>query len=277
MRLRGFLLIYVVICFFSGCALFSPKSFSPNEKEYPLDLTPLEILRILEERQGVYTHLWANGGITLSSPKVKGRKFFQATLLYQAPQKLRLRGYRMITSTLFEFIINGDNLALVWNRERKLFRGTRKDLEKYPEATFGMDPLYLPQALLIQQEFIRLLRGQRFDKWREGKDDYVFVTKDGERRAFLLRKKDLLVREAALYSRDGRLSLRLKFRRYAFSNGDILPVELEAFFPKTGLTARVEINEYKHPEAFQDSVFDLTPPRDFECHPLEEILESPSQ
>jgi hypothetical protein len=230
----------------------------------------------LKERHGSYSHLWASGGITLSGEKIKGKKFFQATLLYQAPLYLRLRGSRMITSTLFEFIINGDKIALIWNRERKWFQGTREELGKYPEAFFGMDPLLLPQALLIQQEFIRLLGEGRFDEWRRGEKDYVFVTKDPERKAFLLRKKDLLVREAALYSQEGKQTLRLRFKRYAFSNGDILPVELEALFPKTGLTARIDIKEYKHPEVFQDAVFDVTPPPGFERHSLKDLLESPS-
>jgi hypothetical protein len=276
MKLPVCILIASVIFLFSGCALFSPKPFSPLTLDYPGDLFPSDILRVLKERHGSYSHLWANGGITLSGAEIKGKKFFQATLLYQAPLRLRLRGSRMITSTLFEFIIHGDKIALVWNRERKWFQGTREELEKHPEATFGMDPLLLPQALLIQQEFIRLLGEGRFEKWRRGEKDYAFVTKDPEPRAFLVRKKDLLVREAVLYSKEGRQNLRLRFKRYAFSNGDILPVELEAYFPGTGMTARIEIKEYKHPEIFQDAVFDMTPPPGFERYSLKDLLESPS-
>jgi len=276
MKLPVSILIGIMILLFSGCALFSPKPFSPLKLDYPGDLSPSNILHVLKERHGSYSHLWASGGITLSGTEIKGKKFFQATLLYQSPLRLRLRGSRMITSTLFEFIINGDKIALIWNREKKWFQGTREELDKHPEATFGMDPLLLPQALLIQQEFIRLLEEGRFEEWRRGEKDYVFVTKDPERKAFLVRKKDLLVREAALYSKEGGQKLRLRFKRYDFENGDILPVELEAFFPRTGLTARIEIKEYKHPELFQDAVFDMTPPPGFERRSLKDLLESPS-
>ncbi len=277
---RGRLWIFLASMFLlmgSGCALISKKSFSPIREAYPTDLSPSEILNLLKERHRTHPTLWASGKIMLRGKPVRGKKFFRATILFQSPDHLRLRGSRMITSTLFEFVTNGERVAVVFNKEREWFEGTRADFEEHPEATMGLNPIVLPRALLIQQEFMRLLEEGRLFRWRKGEGCYVFVGRrdDGRKEAFLLRDRDLLIREAGIYNTDGRLALRLRYRRYARFNGEVFPGEIEVHFPEGEMTAIVRIAEYKRHPVFQPAVFALTPPPGYKHHPLSSLLESP--
>lgn len=277
-KCTSFLLLALVFMA-AGCSVFSPQPFSPIEKEYASQLEPPQLLEVLQARQTIHPNLWASGKITLSGEGIEGKKFFHMTLLYQEPDRLRLRGSRMITSTLFEFVINGDQVAVALNRDKQWFEGLRAEMQEYPEATMGLDPILLPMALLIQQEFARRLELDDFQRWGHEGDKYIFISGDADvsMKAFLVRKKDLLVKEAGFYNLDGRLNLRLSYRRYARFNGEILPEELVVSLPEKNLTARVSIKEYKWPPSFHDRVFDLASPPGFDQYPLSRLLEPPER
>jgi hypothetical protein len=274
--MRFFVFISALL-FLNGCALFSSKPFSPVQTQYPPELSPAEISRLLKERHSSFYNLWASGKITLWGNGIKGKKYFQATILYREPDSLRLRGSRMITSTLFEFIVNSGRMAVVWNREKTWFEGAKEEWVEHPELSLGIDPLFLPKGLLIHQELTGLFENQKITRWKKKGKTCLFLSEgtDGSREAFLVGIEDLLIREAALYSPDGLLAIRLKFLRYDSFDGEILPVELEAVFPQTSITARVQIDAYKFPESFDDTVFSLTPPPGYESHPLQVLLETP--
>lgn len=269
----------IITCFLpalvAGCSLFGTPSFSPLEMEYPRGLEPPDMFRLLEDRHENPTTLWAGGKITLSGGELKGSKFFHSTLLYQEPDRIRLRGSRMITSTLFEFIINGERAAFLLNRDKLWFEGETREMREREAATLGMDPARLPLSLLVHQEFLRLFREGRLEKWREGRDDYLFVgQKEADSKvAFLVTKKDLLIREAALYNAKGRLSLKLSYRSYDYFDGMLLPRDLEAYIPASGMKARISVKEYKFPPVFKDAVFRMSPPPGFQRRPLRELWE----
>jgi hypothetical protein len=275
MKIKFPLIFFTAVIFISGCAVFSPKPFSPIQTEYPSGLDPSDIYQLLEERHQMHSNLWARGKITLSGEPIEGKKFFHATLLYQEPDRLRLRGSRMITSTLFEFIINAENMAILFNKDKMWFEGMRSDLHEHPDASLRIDPVILPRALQIHQEFLRLFVENRFDKWRKGGNDYLFLgTGDDDLRvAFILRKRDLLIREAGIYNEDGELALRIHYKRYAVFDHEILPEELEVYIPDTGITTSVKIKEYKHPPVFQEAIFLLKPPQGFRRYPLSDLIE----
>jgi hypothetical protein len=274
--MRRFFFISLLL-FMCGCSIFARKPFSPLKTQYPPGLSPADISIFLKQRHKALPHLWASGKITISGKGIKGKKFFQATILYQEPDSLRLRGSRMITSTLFEFIVNSKRMAVAWNREKMWFEGEREEWVKHPELSLGIDPLFLPKGLLIHQELIRLFDDKRISRWNKKGKSYVFLSEGTEdsREAFEVGTEDLLIREAALYSPEGILSVRLKFLRYDAFDGEILPVELEAFFPQTSITARVQLDAYKFPETFDITVFSLAPPPGYESHPLHELVEPP--
>jgi hypothetical protein len=265
----------VLLLFITGCALISSRPFSPLRTDYPAGLDASEIFRVLEGRSVSHERLWAGGEITLRGEPLKGKKFFNATLLYEAPDRLRLRGSRMLTSTLFEYIMSADRVAVLFNHTKEWFGGTQGEFERHPEATLGLNPVELPKALLIQQDFMGRLGGGEFDRRGVSGEDYLFLSTKGDNRvAFLLRRKDLLVREAAVYRQDGRLLLRLRYRRYGLFLGEILPEELEMYFASSGVMARVHVAEYKFPTRFESAVFSLTPAVGFKRYPLKRLWEA---
>jgi hypothetical protein len=275
--MRPIVFISVLLLFLNGCALFSRKPFSPIQTNYPPGLSPADISGLLKERHKSVQNLWASGKITLWGKGIKGKKYFQATILYREPDSLRLRGSRMITSTLFEFIVNSGRMAVVWNREKMWFEGVKEEWVEHPELSLGIDPLFLPTGLLIHQELTDLFENKRITRWQQKGKSYLFLSEGthGSREAFLVGIEDLLIREAALYSKDGLLAIRLKFLRYDSFDGEILPVEMEAVFPQTSITARVQVDAYKFPESFDNAVFSLTPLPGYDSHPLQDLVEPP--
>jgi uncharacterized protein DUF4292 len=270
-------MIIALMVILSGCSMFKPRDFSPLTEECPQELNPSQILKILQDRHPSSSNLWNDSKIILSGNRIDGKQYFNGTLLYQEPDKLRLRGSRMITSTLFEFILNGEKAALILNGEKKCFIGKREEFLKYPELTMGLDPAFLPRAFLIQEELIRLLKENRFDKWSEGKKHIIFISKreNGQRQVFMVRKKDLLVREAAIYENNGSLKLRLRFNSYNYFNSEILPEEIDCSFPSSGMNILVKAREYKRPPHFNKKVFDVnSASKKFKSYPLTDLLES---
>lgn len=275
--MRPFVFISLLLLFLNGCALFSRKPFSPVQKQYPPGLSPAEISLLIKERHKPFQRLWASGKITLWGKGIKGKKYFQATILFREPDLLRLRGSRMITSTLFEFIVNSGRMAVVWNREKTWFEGDKEEWMAHPDLSLGIDPLFLPKALLIHQELINLFEDKRITRWQKKGRLYLFLSEgtDDSREAFLVGIEDLLIREAALYSSEGLLDVRLKFLRYDSFDGEILPEEMEIFFPQTSITARVQISDYKYPESFDKAVFSLSPPPGYESHAMQDLVSPP--
>lgn len=271
-----FLLTAVFIC---GCSLFHERPFSPFQEPLPPDLDPAGIVRLLEKRSQAHDNLWASGKIVLSGKPFKGKTFFNATLLYNQPGDLRLRGSRLVTSTLFEFIINDDRVALALNRDKLWYLGAREELLSNPEITFGMDPLSLPSALQIEQELLYLLKSGEIKSWKKTGDGYIFVSRvrNGVKKAFLLRERDLLVKQAAVYGSAGKQILRLEYEYYDVFGEEILPGKLNAVFPRTDVNAEISIDEYKRPPEFHEKVFSIVPPPGFETRPLHELLRSGAQ
>ncbi|MBN1899852.1 hypothetical protein JW926_00835 [Candidatus Sumerlaeota bacterium] len=275
--MRSFVYIFAFLFLLNGCSLFHKKPFSPNMTQYPPNLSPQEISRILGERHKILPKLWASGKITIWGKGIKGKKYFHATLLYQEPDSLRLRGSRMITSTLFEFIVNSNRMAVVWNREKMWFHGAKDEWLRYPELSLGIDPLFLPKALLIHQELSALFENKKISRWQKKGKACLFIREgiQDSTEAFLVGADDLLIREAALYNSRGNLVLKIKFLRYDLFDGEILPVELETFFPETSVTAKVRLDAYKFPETFDEAVFSLAPQPDFDSHPLQDLAIPP--
>jgi len=259
----------LLFMFLAGCSLFAKKPFSPIKESHPPNLDAAAIQGILEGRHAPHPRLWASGEIILRGKQIRGKEFFNATLLFEEPDRLRLRGSRLLASTLFEFIMNGDKAALAFNHTKEWIEGTREDFEKHPDALLNLNPVILPSALMIQQRFLRMLAEGKFNRWQRARNQYIFVSEeDGGREAFRLNAGDLLVREAAFYGKDGRLKLRLTYKRYGMFLGETLPMEAEAYFVSAGVTAQVRIKEYKFPPEFKEAVFRTTPAEGFTRRPV---------
>lgn len=256
----------------AGCSLFAKKPFSPIMESHPSNLDAAALQRILEGRHAPHPRLWASGEIVLRGKPIRGKEFFNATLLFEEPDRLRLRGSRLLASTLFEFIANGDRAALAFNHTKDWIEGSREEFEKHPDALLNLNPTILPRALLIQQRFLRMLAEGKFNRWQRASNQYIFVAADGEERAaFRLNAADLLVREAAFYGRDGSLKLRLTYKRYGMFLGEVLPMEAEAYFAAAGVTAQIQIKEYKFPPEFKEAVFRTTPAEGFTRRPVSSL------
>ncbi len=267
----------IILALSSGCSLFRSRPFSPFKESFPVTLTPDEISRRLVIRHSTHDEIWARGKITVSGPSLNGKSFFNATLLFQEPDKLRIRGSRMITSTLFEFIIAGNEAAVSLNMDKQWYSGMRRELLERPEITLGLDPFLVPQAILIQQFFMAGLRNADFNKWCSDGNYYTFLwTSSGVTRGLMVRKKDLLVREAGIYGADGRLAARIRYNAYEIFDGEVFPSDMEILLSCTGLKARVEISEYKQRPGFDPRVFSLEPPRNFTRYPLSALSNGPS-
>jgi len=183
----------------------------------------------------------------------------------------------MITSTLFEFIIAGNEAAVSLNMDKQWYSGMRRELLERPEITLGLDPFLVPQAILIQQFLLAGLRNADFNKWCSAGNYYTFLwTSSGVTRGLMVRKKDLLVREAGIYGADGRLAARIRYNAYEIFDGEVFPSDMEILLSYTGMKARVEISEYKQRPGFDPRVFSLEPPRNFTRYPLSALSNGPT-
>ncbi len=295
----------------TSCSLLRPKPFSPISSVTRGDLSPAQIHSFLDQRTPQLNSLWAHMKIYLSGHNIKGKKFFEATLLYQIPDKpdtqedswagkLRLRGYRTITSTLFECLALPDRVQIYLNKDRELYSGTPQTLRRHPALFFGINPTDIAHALEIERTITNVLQKTRLETegsaTQEGSraltslrlpvrnriatlpGHYVFIRTltDNAKQVFVMRKTDLLIDRVALYDSNKRLALDITYHQYDLFDGHLLPTKMTVRFIQSQATMTARVLKYKINPPLQPAVFRFPPQYSVQEYPLEALLKRTS-
>jgi hypothetical protein len=307
-RLICVLLLGLVL---TSCTLLRPKPFGPIPQVARGDLSPAQIYSLLDQRTPPLSSLWAHMKIYLSGQNIKGKKFFEATLLYQISDeparqenswagKLRLRGYRTITSTLFECLALPDRIQVYLNKDRELYSGTPQTLRTHPALFFGINPTDIARALEIERTITHVVQEIHPEsKSSAGKEQrgtlispsspistriatlpghYVFIRTrhDNTKQVFVMRKTDLLIDRIALYDSHKRLALEVTYHQYDLFDGHLLPIKMTVQFIESQVTMTAKVIQYKVNTPFQPAVFRFALPASVREYPLEALLKRTS-
>jgi hypothetical protein len=300
-----------LVLVFSSCAWFRPQPFSPIRSVAPGNLSPKEIYSVLNQRTQPLNALWAHMKIYLSGRNIKGKKFFEATLLYQISDdlssqeeswggKLRIRGYRTITSTLFECLVLPDRVQVYLNKDQELYSGTPQTLLNNPSLFFGINPADIARALEIERTITQVVKETRPESQQNARQEesraqpslaspistriamlpghYVFIQTrpNNEKQVFVIRKTDLLIDRVARYDSSNHLALEAVYHQYGLFNGHLLPTRVTVHFTKSQVSMTARIMEYKINPPLQPAVFNFALPPSVQEYPLEDLFKRTS-
>jgi hypothetical protein len=260
------LLLAAALCLVS-CGSRTRPFASPFELSTPLldqGAGLAELLDLLQTRAQWQDTLWASGEVILRQSGVKGKAWFNATILYSDPDRVRLRGSRVPVGTLFEVILNGSQAAVHLNRESELYVGTLEDLRRQGGMAGAVSLREMMAAILVNQDLRRRLEeetdgGRWWKSSAEGRDLVVEQRQpDGRRISWRLRRRDALVTEIVTRTPEGAEEVRVTYDGYLVDKtAGLLPTGFTISLAAGVMTVEVNLGEYKGAPTFQPAVWML--------------------
>lgn len=289
-RISGYALAALTIAFLTaGCSAFRSEPFAPVAPFASPPATMGELAERVEKYQPLIETLHAQLKAIAQGGNVGGKQNLRIPLYYRAPDNIAVQVSRSIVGTLFRIYKRGDQVAYFDTRNSQFYRGTIQELEAYPEALEGVQPMDIVRALLVSQEMGRLLRDMPSGAKLETKGSYWALSNPGQiaeveapgatprpprGEVFLIRPSDGLVQEAYIYEGSAQKA-HIVYSRYGYFEGTLLPSRFELFFPDTGLRIGAEVETARPNADVPMTRFPLEPPRDFrgQVLPLAAYLE----
>ena len=291
LRISGYVFVVLAAALLvAGCSAFRTEPFAPVAPFGTPPATMGELAARVEKYQPPIETLHAQLKAIAQGGNVGGKQNLRIPLYYRSPDNIAVQVSRSLVGTLFRIYKRGDEVAYFDTRNSQFFRGTIQELEAYPEALEGVQPMDIVRALLVSQEMGGLLRNMPPGAKLEIKSPYWALSNPGQAReteapgitpprpprgeVFLIRPSDGLVQEAFIYEGSTQKA-HIIYSRYGSFEGSLLPSRFELFFPETGLRIRAEVETARPNADVPMTRFPLEPPRDFrgQVLPLATYLE----
>lgn len=191
--------------------------------------------------------LTAGGGL-------RGKQIFSVGMLVESPNFLRLRGSQN-EGTMFDVLVNRQNVKILIFPERRYYSGTLKDLQANPGLLAGLNPEDLMDNYTVEQTLLARLSQNPMPEFQTTRDHYIlgFAFSNGMSERYYLRKQDLLT-DVYERSYNGQYFSRIRYWGYqAYAGNQLLPSQFTIELPGKGgqLAARVtqaEINAIAPPQ-----------------------------
>jgi hypothetical protein len=235
----------------ASCGSRKPEFASPYPEDSPVLLkagTLAELHDVLKDRTPSHGVFWGSGRIAIRQPGMDGVVWFDATVIYDAPDAFRLRGGRFVTGTLFEVIVCGENAWVHLNKDRELYEGTLGELRRQGGILGALSLQDMTAAILVHQDLRRRL--DQGVKWKvlAGGEDLFLSTDAGQGRTMTwrIRRSDALVREAVLRGPDGRMELQAVYEGFELTDQqEPLPTRMTLHVLDGELAVRFKADGYK--------------------------------
>ncbi|MCX7718559.1 MAG: DUF4292 domain-containing protein [Candidatus Sumerlaeaceae bacterium] len=244
-----------------------PEFTSPIAPVGRYNLQASEVVTVLKQRQRNLRTIRANLNLVLGGREA-ARQRFDVSMFVQQPNRLRLRGTQE-QGTVFDVLINRNDVQAVVYPERRYYRGTLDQLRRNPQVTAGIDPelffdvLSMEQLLLSRHAAYRQLPMRRDLRHYEVRFDYS----NGTSEVFRLRQQDLLIdRYERFMGRN--LTAGVTFTGYQLADGHLVPTGFIVDVPAAGGQFGASVVEARPNAPAPETVYDLRVPEGFVERPI---------
>ncbi len=271
---------------FLGCSLparigIIKEEFSPLPEDLPAPLSPEEMLLVLNDRAPEINTLWAELKVRIKGKTKEESGFFIGTFLYAPPERARLRGYRTGTPTLFEILAVEHNLFFHLNREKELYLGSIEEWNASPVIFSDVDIRDVGLVLEPLQVFRTALKEGTYRLTNTTRQYYMFEVSElpggrlfSGKLEFIVRKKDLLVREMLVHDTSGKERGSVVYETYDIFNGIYtMPTKVLLNLDRHNTRILLYNINYKINQPFSEKVFSPPEYRGIELLPLRDLWE----
>jgi outer membrane lipoprotein-sorting protein len=244
----------------SGCATLPPK---PSEDPSPIR-SGKHAANILHNKYDGLISLRASGKITVKGPgEDRGRQASMA-LLFQRPNKVRMRAYRTFAPLLFEFISDGNRCWLYTPSEKTAYlnegcgplpagsNGANISAEILLAAfhvlsPFDAMPNFSPK-IFSEKDSVRLEIRDNVMVWRKPRVKIWIDPVTGQ------------AMRQVIMGPDGSIQADIRYLDHGSQGGVTLPVEVDIILPQVETTISIRMTKIKVNLAPPESAFDFAPP-----------------
>jgi hypothetical protein len=269
-RTLALLISVLALAAFSGCIFKKPARDPDQGRQFQSPLPDIqvrnlaypEVRELLEQRACKTGPLKANMTLTAGGG-LAGRQQFQTTMFLKQPNFLRVRGSQE-SGTVFDVMINRDEVRAVVYPERNFYRGHRYALQTNPMVLGGIDPEVLMQNFAVEQSLVQAMQQYQPD-FQVTRDHYVltFMKPDGATDRYTLRQADLL---CDMYERlyNGNLYSNIRFYGYTPVEGRcLLPLQFTVTLPRNNTQFQASVNEVRINEEIPAQAYEVPVPQGF--------------
>lgn len=196
------LILFLIAAMLGGCRGFTARMGKPDRgMTFRSPLQPVKvkaisaewIRKILAQRSQHVQGLKARVEITVGEGGRRNpRQRFDAFAYVDPPHFLRVRAQQSGT-TIFDVLVDGHNATAVIVPERLVLRGSTVELNRSPQATLGIAPALLFEAVNVEAALADRLLRQDCEIRVGAEKIHLWFANGNVAEEFVLRRQDLLV------------------------------------------------------------------------------------
>jgi outer membrane lipoprotein-sorting protein len=244
--------------------------------EVPPKLETLEDAKQLLLQNYGYAHsLKASGKIAVRRSREKTWRPASIVLMVQKPDKVRMRGYRPLTPTLFELISNGRECWLFVPPENTAYLDEHCNVLQRGDAGIAISADAIVASLMVVSDTDKLFALPASVN-RDNKNLRVmFGEGAGIRKEIWIDLETGLVTRQLLIDPDGRIQADIAYREVTVLENAAIPIEISLKLPRLRTSIRVRVSDFQFNPTIPAAAFNFSPPKSVQIlAPTPEKLES---
>ena len=246
---RLLLSLTVLFLFFLGAC--APKLIKPTiYREATLE----ELIELIQRRENRVKTIKASLRIGFRDLEKKSSQHCLGVLIFEKPDRFRIKGYPQMGPTLFEIVSDGESLWVYIPKEGKVYLAQDKEKET-SKSYFNLQDL---KAAFLASEMINRADISKFLEKKE-QNYIIYLVKKRLLEKVWIERSNFLVTKIERFDESGSLALEVSFDEYQKVNDIDFPKEMRIYNPEekkvlTLLIQKVRLNEAIKPEIFQFKV-----------------------
>ncbi|MCX8037291.1 MAG: DUF4292 domain-containing protein [Candidatus Sumerlaeia bacterium] len=252
----------------SACAHWGRPPLWPRREPPP---TVESLLAPLRARAQPVRTLWLRANATVSRTGRPGKAIFQATVLAQVPDRLRLRAYRNSTILVLDLLADPSGLRVCDALQKRYYASDYETLRVAGSSWAGFSAPLLIQALTVEATVLDRAAVARASRIRRHWTTFELMLElpDGRARVFF-RRNDLQIASVLWQEPDG-ATTRITYQAIREVDGVRLPERVDVRHDASEMHLRLDVTEYKVNADFDPRAFVLQAPAGTAWLPLDKM------
>jgi outer membrane lipoprotein-sorting protein len=250
--------LWMMLLSSTGCAARLPR-IGPPEAPPPV-LTRENISALLFKNYGGLNSIRASGTIEFRELGEDAWRGASIVLLAQRPDQVRVRAYRLLAPTLFEFISDGRDCWLFLPSERTVYFDDSCGIIENRADHLVISAETIVAALLVISDYDAVAVSPSFLSQENGIARLSLSTDGVADREIWMDPASGLVTKQLFLAPNGSIEAEIDYLEHTALDASAAPVEVEVFLPQAKAAMRLHLDQVKLAPEFPSTAFLFSPP-----------------
>jgi hypothetical protein len=186
------------------------------------------------------------------------------------PDEVRVRAYRLLAPTLFEFVSRGDQCWLYLPAEQTAYLDDSCGIIENKRERFAISSKMIIASLLVVPDFPKFLSLPASISQESDIVHLSLIEKGGLRREIWIDRVTRLVSRQTFSAPDGIVEADIRYSEHVARDGSVIPVQAEVLLPRAQAAMRLQLNEVELNPMLPSNAFVFSPPPKVRINKLNE-------